>query len=223
MMSDAVGAAAVLLIGSVNLCALDRPPQGNPDPEQTRQRMMERRRAELGGGDKSKGKAGSSRLDPERSAPENLDPEQTRRRMMERRRAERDDQTFAPPPPGRGYGGRGQNEFRGPPGDQGGPPPMRGERGQDRKFGRQGNPQQGPGNYGGRGFRGGRDGRGGPPPMMGGGGRDFRGYGPRNWGPQGNPERSRWTRRVPWRSRRAGRSAADAWRSRPVSQVWPAR
>ena len=42
---------AGLLIGSVNLCAQDRPPQENPDPEQTRQRLMERRRVALGGGE----------------------------------------------------------------------------------------------------------------------------------------------------------------------------
>src|ERR1035441_10720404 len=81
MMWDAVAAAAGLLIGSVNLCAQDRPPQENPDPEQTRQRLMERRRVELGGGDISQSEAGSSRLNPEHSAPGNFDPEQTRQRI----------------------------------------------------------------------------------------------------------------------------------------------
>ena len=186
-MSGAVGAAAGLLIGSVNLCAQDDPPQENPGPKQTLQRMMERRRLELGGGDISEGEAGSSRLDLEHSVPGNFDPAQTRQRMMERRRAELGDQAVEPPPPGRGYGERGQNEFRGVPGAQGGPPPMRGGRGQYGGFGPRDNPQQGPGNYGGQGFHGGRGGPGGPPPMMDRGGRGFRGYGPQNWDRQGNP------------------------------------
>jgi tetratricopeptide (TPR) repeat protein len=88
MLSAAVGAAIGLFIGSVNVCAHNPPPQGNSDSEHTLQRMMERRRVLLGGGHNSQGEAGSSQLNPERSAPGNFDTEQTRQRMMERSRTQ---------------------------------------------------------------------------------------------------------------------------------------
>src|SRR5664279_1732391 len=107
VMAGAVGAAAGLLLGSVNLCAQDSPPQGNSDSEQVLQRLMERRRAELGGGDNSAGEAGSSRLTLEQSTSGDSDLEQIRQRLMERRRAELGDQTVESPSPGRSDGERG--------------------------------------------------------------------------------------------------------------------
>ncbi len=131
-MSCAVGAATGLFIGSVNLYAQDSQAQASSDSDQVLQRMMDRRRAELGGGDISAGEAGSSRLTLEQSAPGNSDLEQIRRRMMERRRAELGDEAVEPPLPKRGDGERGsqtgpgdfgrRDGFRGAPGARGGQP-----------------------------------------------------------------------------------------------------
>jgi len=128
MLSGALGATAGLLLGSVNLCAQDSPPDRNSDLDQTRQRLMERRRAELGEQDDSLGATGLRRARPAPSAPENSDADQTLRRLRERRRAELNDQSDSPTPAGRAFrdlgsqgsplGPGGRDGFRGPPGMQ---------------------------------------------------------------------------------------------------------
>ena len=153
--------AAALLVGGLNLGAQDRPPQGDSDLDQTRQRLMERRQAEMEDG----------------SGP----GERSRRPNAERRlgganrlRSPRDDQGAEPMPRARSFAERRQNDFRGPPWQQG--DRRQGNRGQDRRFGPPGDQQRdfafGP-RFGGRG-------RGpmGPPPMMGGRGPGFRQFGP---------------------------------------------
>jgi hypothetical protein len=58
----ALGAAAWLLSGAVTLQAQDGPPPGNADPEQRRQRMMERMREQFGVTDDAEWKAISERI-----------------------------------------------------------------------------------------------------------------------------------------------------------------
>jgi hypothetical protein len=101
LLIGALGAAACLLAGTPKLNAQDQPPpQGNFDPEQMRQRMMERMRERFEVTDDSEWRAISERL----------------AKVMEARRA-----AGGPGGPG-GFGGG----FMRPPGGPGGPPPQSG-------------------------------------------------------------------------------------------------
>ena len=98
----ALGTATFLFFGAANLTAQDRPPQGNFDPEQMRQRMVQRLRDQLEVQDDSEWKVISERLT----------------KVMDARRAAR-------PAGGPGFGPFGGPGGRPPGADSGsgGPPP----------------------------------------------------------------------------------------------------
>lgn len=113
-----LGTAALLFCGVLNLKAQDRPPQGNFDPEQMRQRMIQRLRDQLEVSDDSEWKVISERIS----------------KVLEARRAARPGGgpgMFGPPPGGFGgpppggppAGGPPPGDQAPPPGFAGGPPP----------------------------------------------------------------------------------------------------
>ena len=114
----ALGAAAWLLLGAGNLVAQDRPPQGNFDPAQMRQRMLERMRDQFDVKDDAEWKAIADRIE---------------KVMQARRSAGGMGGPGGFGGPGR-FGGPGGQGFPGgppSPGGQGGPPPQGGPGGPD--------------------------------------------------------------------------------------------
>ncbi len=132
--AGALGAVAWLLVSTGNVQAQDPPARGNFDPQQMRQRMMERLRGQFEVKDDAEWKAIAERID----------------KVMEARRNAGGPMGMRPPgfPGGRGGfagpgGPAGPDGFRGPggPDGPGGPPPQGGE-GQPEGFGP---PDGGPG------------------------------------------------------------------------------
>jgi hypothetical protein len=70
----ALGSAACLLVSAANLKAQDRPPQGNFDPAQMRQRMLERMREPFDVKDDAEWKAIAERIEKIMQARRNLGP-----------------------------------------------------------------------------------------------------------------------------------------------------
>jgi hypothetical protein len=108
----ALGSAAWLLLGAGNISAQDQPPQGNFDPAQMRQRMLERVREQLEVKDDAEWKAIAERIE----------------KVMQARRS----MGGGGGPGGLGFpGGRGGPGGPGGQGFAGGPPPQGGPGGLD--------------------------------------------------------------------------------------------
>jgi hypothetical protein len=120
-MTGAIGTAAWLVVGVGNVQAQDRPAPGNFDPQQMRQRMLERMRDQFEVKDDAEWKAIAERIEKVMEARRNLG--------------------------GGGPGGLGLPGGRGGPGGFGGPggPPPQGGEGRPDGFGPPGAPPGGPG------------------------------------------------------------------------------
>ena len=138
VMTGALGTAAWLVVSTGNAQPQDRPQPGNFDPQQMRQRMTERMRAQFDVTDDTEWKTISERID----------------KVMQARRT-----VGGAGGPG-GFGFPGGRVGQGGPGGQGGPPPQGGQGGPDGFGPPDGSPQrppaeaQGPGGF--------RNGPGGP-------------------------------------------------------------
>ena len=127
----ALGSAALLLLGAVQLKAQEGPPPGNFDPQQMRQRLLQRLRDQMEVADDSEWKVIAERIG----------------KVLEARRAARaggGPGGFGPPPGGPGGPPPSGGDAGGPP--AGGPPP--GDQGPPPGFGGAGGPPPGgPGGF----------------------------------------------------------------------------